>query len=297
MTKNYGIKVTKVGKSIDDNDIRNIIMSSKYNMLKYHLDTTTSLEINNGDSSGSKSVAHNLGYVPAYIAYVTSTYLSSSNHFILPYPGGVYTATGYDIAVDSYADSSNITVRVNNSTDFGAYEDTANQLYDGFWGTAGFILNGHKDGNSRHGAFRFTNVTIPQGTTVSSANLMCYAQYRGAVTTSLKYKIWGIDEDDTASFGNPMGRAKTTATDTRQTSMSYSPPFYFGVDVHNEVNEILARGGWSSGNAMGFIIEDNNSDDGCWWEDDDEGSYLRIVRPGSESFYFRIIAFKDRIDF
>jgi hypothetical protein len=293
----YGIKAMKVGYSITDTDIRNILMSSKYNMLKYHSDNTTSLSINNGSSSGSVNIAHTLGYVPAYIAYVKSTELSSRN-YILPYPGGVYTGTGYDIQVDSYATSSNITLRVNNSTDFGTFEDTATELYDAYWGVNTFILNGRKDGNDRDGAFRFTNVTVAKNATISSANIYCYVQYKGGSTTALKYSIWGIDEDNTASFsGSPMGRTKTTATNSRETSMNISTGTYFGVEVTNQVQEIVNRSGWSSGNAMGFIIEDNGSDNDTWWEDDDELSYLRIVQPGSVSFYFRVIIFKDRVDF
>lgn len=295
----YGIKVMKVGYPITDNDVRNILMSSKNNLFKYHTDNTTSLSINNGENSGEVNIAHNLGFVPAFISYIKTTELTSRD-YILPFPGGIYLGIGFNIVVDSYATSSNITLRVNNTTDFGTYQDEVSDLYDAHWSQPGFILNGRKDGNARHGAFRFTGLDIPQGTTLSSADISCCAQWVGPLTTSLKYKIWGIDEDNTATFGNPMGRDKTTAVDARQTSMNIPAGSFFGVEVKDQLQEIINRAGWSSGNAAGFIIEDDGTDEGCWWEDDigtGSDSYLRVVQPGSVSFYFRVIIFKDRIDF
>jgi hypothetical protein len=73
----FGLKVMNPGFSIDDTDIRNIALSSKYTMFKYHSDSTANLTILAGDTSGSIDFTHNLGYVPAFIAYVQHSWAES----------------------------------------------------------------------------------------------------------------------------------------------------------------------------------------------------------------------------
>lgn len=107
-----------------------------------------------------------------------------------------------------------------------------------------------------NGAIRFTGVAIPQGYTVNSATLYLY--HAGTSNSSDVYlKAYGIDEDNTSSFGNPFGRSKTDASNTHNQTVANGG--YFGIAVANIVNEIVGRGSWSSGNAMGFILEDNGS--------------------------------------
>ena len=65
----YGIILSKTGYDIDDPDIRNILMSSEYSMLKYHSDNSASITLHHGDTSKYVDIPHNLGYVPAFIVY------------------------------------------------------------------------------------------------------------------------------------------------------------------------------------------------------------------------------------
>jgi hypothetical protein len=288
----YGIKVMKTGYGVTDNDIRNIILSSKYNMLKYHSDNLTSLEITNGNSSGTVSVTHDLGFVPAFISYVKSTQLSSKD-YILPYPGGVYSGTGYAIKIDSYATSSNITMRVINSTEFGTYNETANDLY--CLGSSACQV-GKSYGNDVTGYMRFVNVDLTKNQSIDSADINFYVEYKGAGSGNLKTRTWGIDEDNTSSFGDPTGRATTDAYFDGENGLP-SPGGFFSIYGVSMVREIIARNGWDSGNAIGFRLSNNGSNDNVWATDTSRMSYLRIVKSGVTSFYFRVIIFKDRIDF
>lgn len=291
----YGIKVMKAGHGISDSDIRNIILSSKYNMYKYHLDTTTSLSIPNGSNSGSVSVNHNLGYVPAYIVYIKSSELGGNN-FILPYPGGIYSATDYAIKIDSYATNSDVVIRVEATDDFGTYDEYATDYWADYWGANSFISVGNYDGNDHHGAMRFTGVNVENSQSLSSASIHYYVKYKGSDGTWWVHSV-GIDEDNTADFSsNPMGRSETSAD---LLSSHTLPPTGGYTEIYQDsiVSEIISRPGWASGNAIGIKLYNDGSDYNVYAEDDSFQSRLRIVKSGSAVFYFRVIIFKDRIDF
>jgi len=133
------------------------------------------------------------------------------------------------------------------------------------------------------GAVRFPSVTIAQGVTVYSAQLKMYAAYSGGGT--IRYQCYGIKETNTAAFtSNPFGRTRTTANNTG----SSSPPSvgsYLNIDVTNQVNEILAQGGWSSGNAMGFHVLNNASDNPAYVDDDTLSSLLVIKLSVDPDFF------------
>jgi len=103
----YGIKVMKEGYSINDTDIRNILLSSKYNMLKYHIDTTGNLTVTAGNTSGSINFAHSLGYIPIFLAYVQHSWVESVEREL---PFG---RSPQPLIETAYADSTNVTCRVN----------------------------------------------------------------------------------------------------------------------------------------------------------------------------------------
>lgn len=117
---------------------------------------------------------------------------------------------------------------------------------------------GNQDGDSYKGAIRFPTVDR-SGTVVYAA---VYVQQSNVVFTGspVKFDVWGIDEDNTSDFssGNPTTRSKTSAT-TYFEKGTPSEDQYTEVVVTSMFNEIVSRGGWSSGNAMGFIFQDQGS--------------------------------------
>lgn len=127
----------------------------------------------------------------------------------------------------------------------------------GFDTSAGCIV-GHWSGDPTDGAIRFENIAIPTGASVDLAILMYRYYGVGGNSGSWIHEVNGIDEDNTAPFGYPFGRPLTGA----QINVNEGPPTSGGTkayDVRSLVNEIVQRGGWSSGNAMGFILRDTGS--------------------------------------
>lgn len=130
----------------------------------------------------------------------------------------------------------------------------------------GFFFIGYYGGGlngPENSAIRFLNVAVAQGTTVNYAALVIVVSgVAPADDQNVKYSIHGIDENNTPDFSggnpNPFSRDKTTASLTGQWSDT-SPGSNIAIDVTDMVNEILARPGWSSGNAMGFLLEDNGT--------------------------------------
>ncbi len=126
------------------------------------------------------------------------------------------------------------------------------------------VGNGYDSGqtDTLSSALRFPGIVVGQGVSVSEAILHYYVGARTG-TAPVKCTIKGLDEDNTADFSSsPGGRPMTSASVTGQ----YDPPGtgdWWEENVTSIVNEIFARGGWSSGNALGFWINDNGTDTGA----------------------------------
>lgn len=140
---------------------------------------------------------------------------------------------------------------------------------------------GHWAGDPTHGALRFDGIDIDKNESFDFAYLVYkYGSVGGS--GQWKFKCYGIDEDDTAPFGYPFGRTKTTAYET----IDEGQPTSGGtktINVKSIVEEIRARSGWSRNNAMGFILEDNGSDTGVYAFCSTYQSYLvyRIQAPSN----------------
>ncbi len=107
---------------------------------------------------------------------------------------------------------------------------------------------------------RFTGLTIPQGATITAAYIQFTVDETDSGTTSLT--IRGQDADDAASFSwwsyDISSRATTSA------SASWSPAAWNSVgeagsdqrtpDLSAIIQEIVDRGGWSSGNDLAIIV-------------------------------------------
>jgi len=114
---------------------------------------------------------------------------------------------------------------------------------------------------------RFLNVAIPQGTTITDAYLTFYGNY-DVREGRIDINTYGIDKDDCAgftSFNLPSSQDKTDASTYRSYQGTTSWPGDYGIidhslDVTDQVQEIVDRGGWESGNDLGFIGEITQAD-------------------------------------
>ncbi len=98
------------------------------------------------------------------------------------------------------------------------------------------------------GAWRFLNVTVPQGSTINTASLDIYAQRSATITVTFQ----GEDVDNASAWGNSSANDSRTMT---KTTASNAYTFSSGtgtksIDLKTIVQEVVNRSGWSSGNAM-----------------------------------------------
>ena len=140
--------------------------------------------------------------------------------------------------------------------------------YSGYGGgdtTSFLILGKHPDFGECSGALRFLNVTLPKNGSVNYAELKLYAGLKGTGSSNLlKFVCYGIDEDNTGDFSaNPFDRARTSVSVSIQTSLP-GVGNYVNISIGNIINEIIGRSGWSSGNAIGFLLQNDGSGDNHW---------------------------------
>lgn len=116
--------------------------------------------------------------------------------------------------------------------------------------------------------YRFTNITIPSGATINSAKLTLYNYTNLARTgTTCKVKIYGVDVDDFGGFSSgattvPSGVTRTTAETswtldgwgTGTIDVGYDTP-----DIAAQIQEIIDRAGWASGNDIGVVLINDGS--------------------------------------
>lgn len=105
-------------------------------------------------------------------------------------------------------------------------------------------------------ALRIPSVTIGQGVTVESAylSLKAVGSYTGPAT--LQTQVYGHAADNAATFTSNetlSQRTHTIATVLWDNHITVDGVVY-QIDVTDIVNEILARSGWASGNAIAFLL-------------------------------------------
>lgn len=141
------------------------------------------------------------------------------------------------------------------NTNFGVYDDDNTWYYLARAMVAGIA------------GWRFQSLPIPQGATITNAELRFLGTHKCAAGMCRSI-CHGIDEDDLDTWqsgvNEPEDAAQTSASDTYQTSTNFVSPNgacigYTFDDLAAAVQEIVDRVGWSSGNDMGFLTEDNGS--------------------------------------
>jgi len=147
------------------------------------------------------------------------------------------------------------------------YDDAFAYAADGENYTNEYVICGQYTGYSAPfitGVFRFANVSIPQGTVISSAYLRVQAYLNG--TGNSKFTIQGEDYDssDVLYDGEWLAdRTLTTASATWTVSSAWvMDGVYTSPDLKTIVQEIVDRPGWSSGNALSIHLRNALSSGG-----------------------------------
>ncbi len=111
---------------------------------------------------------------------------------------------------------------------------------------------------------RFGNVTVPQGSTITSATIT-FARINSEGTTT--FQIQGQAADDAGTFvyvdsvgNNDISGRPTTTASVEWVQATTPDPTIETTDLATIVQEIVDRGGWASGNALAFVIDSDDSD-------------------------------------
>jgi len=257
---NYGMKISQPGYDVKTCSPDKLVFSSKYKTLRVH--TQGSGQITH---SGGRTVTipHNLGYVPYFLVHAigdVSYWGTPGDYFIYPIIPIITGACYINRDLYAYADDTNLYIKIND--DFGwTHFDTGNEANNyrykyhdagGGGGNDKFWVGHDPTLGNEDGAFRFNNVTLNQNENIYKAELNFYVAGRDG-SDNIGFTVKGIDEDNTGDFGSdPFGRPATTWSQNTNSNTSQG-----GVnpnDVTDGVKEIISRGGWSSGNHMGFFF-------------------------------------------
>lgn len=286
MTNTPTIMVMKSGKTIGSTDIRDYKFHSGHTMYKIHDIKTGIINLYTGDQTGYVDITHGLNYVPKFLVYIN---------------GQLFPTT-----CRSYATDSIIRVKIDLGAPYNRVTTTytANQAAFEDSTTNYNIIAGQKLNSGTGSAVRFTDIIIDQGRTITSANF----EWQSVETSSgqdIKFKIWGIDQDNCGSFsdyGDAGSRPRTDAFNTKTQSPNTSE-FNFGDSFTNLMQEIVNRSGWVSGNDMGFVFNDNDTPDNHFMGV--SKSYgvdkikLTVTLDGTATSPFvnnvRVVVFKDKI--
>lgn len=104
--------------------------------------------------------------------------------------------------------------------------------------------------------FRFTNVTIPAGSTVSAATMTVYNNFGGG-TPDIRCYLEAADSPAMPTTrADTVGRTLTSGYCTYATAYT-SSQYRTTPDNTSAVQEVVNRGGWASGNAMIWHWRDN----------------------------------------
>ncbi len=304
----YGIKVSQAGYDVLTATPSQLVFSSKYQTPKIHSQGSGTLT----DSSRTVTIAHGLGYVPMFLVHsqidpvYASDYGATTEYFISPYINPI-GAGHADRNIIAWADSTNLYIKAR--PDFGKtfYDlSSINQNkcmageIEGLVNESGLWYVGKTSGYEVNGALRFGNITIAKNESIYSATLNLHIDTRGGSGTVYS-DVYGIDEDNTGDFDSGStahARSRTTASAQWNTGLSAGDTS--GVNVKSVVDEITTRSGWSSGNAMAFVVINNGTADGSYYEESsgwgfyNSFSSLEIVRSNNLANY-KYTIFKNQI--
>ena len=81
------IRISKSGyNAITETGPDNMVFDSDYNTLKYHIEGSTSLTLSSATpTTAETSIAHNLGFIPFFEAFVDDVNFSPVRWYMMPY--------------------------------------------------------------------------------------------------------------------------------------------------------------------------------------------------------------------
>lgn len=299
MTLDYGIKVSKPGYPVTEATPPQLIFSSKYQTFRVQQQGSGTITHTGGRTH---TIAHNLGYVPAFIVHSDVASISfgvAGAYYPLPFSQsyGLYM-TQYNEDILVWADSTNLYIKAQNDFGYKFFDtnDVAEEDATGYWRDYFGFGRDMPTWGTMHGAMRFGSVTVAKNATIYEAVVGIHVGTRYGSSNLYSY-MWGIDEDNTGDFGsNPLGRTKTDARGRPEANPSSNSDISFGCTA--QLQEVVNRGGWSSGNNFGLLFRqegpDGESPVGNGFLSGSTGHYLKVLDVNTLLNY-KYTIFKDKI--
>ena len=128
----------------------------------------------------------------------------------------------------------------------------------------GSLFYGNGFGGALNAFIRFPNVTIPEAASIESAYIK-FTDSDGYSTTTVNVRIYCHDVDDaiaptnSTEFDALLAGATTAYSDYDGVSVYADGVQYDSVSLVDPLQEIVNRAGFSSGNAVMFLVYDNGS--------------------------------------
>ena len=236
----------------------------------YYVDSSGGSDANNGISSGTAWQT---------IARINSAVLEPGDHVLFK-KGDIWReqltvpasgASGNPITFDAYSTGSNPVISGSDlvtgwSTTYPTLNFQVGTTTDNSWDDS-YLADYWTNNNPRYdlylsrsdegkisAGFRFTNVAIPQGTTILNAGFSAYADPSASVNApNITTTLYGEATNTAASFSytNPMPSARTKTNSSN--SYLSTTTGWASKNVTSIVQEIINRAGWVSGNALSIL--------------------------------------------
>jgi len=133
------------------------------------------------------------------------------------------------------------------------------------------IKMGNNAGVPYDAGFRFQNILIPRGTTISNAYIT-FTPFVNQSGTTCNLTIEGEDADNASAFstyGDFIGRTKTTASVAWDNISAWAAGVTEDTpDLTDIIQEIVDRSGFAYGNAIVIFLSDNSSSSSAFRESD-----------------------------
>lgn len=142
--------------------------------------------------------------------------------------------------------------------------DDADELSDG----TVYVTDGSSFFSSTRVGFRFQNVNIPVGATITSATLEVFSNSGG--DTSFSVDLTAQDADNPATFATTANNLTSRPITSAQTLWSTGIVTYtvgqslVSPNFASSIQEVINRGGWASGNSLVVLTTFNSGDKGIF---------------------------------
>lgn len=183
----------------------------------------------------------------------------------------IYYYYGNPSAANGFSGSGFSTSASNNSTTLNLQvASSADDAYQLEGSTAGIGTSNAGIGTgtaatnpNRTNGVRFQNVTIPQGTTITAANIQMASNGSWITAT---FHWYGNNVDNASAFSDGealLSRAMTTTSVASSESLNLTAGTFYKYPSTGDwtaiIQEVINRSGWASNNAMAFIADGDGS--------------------------------------